>query len=211
MQTPPIKDGRGIIACESKIKVLTRRSQLGKGWGKAKCRTPKQTLVHETDWKVPLPSPGFPFAFNWGRGQEKQKCTTLKLLFLNKRLLMKQTEKNHSLRIKLWTTSVCPISHARKRGVCCNLSTALTQAPNSTSSSTQSTRPEYAAAWSAVPSVLSFVCTSSSWSSIVSNAISLPERKITTLVVQTSGCVLPCSMNLKVKLLKRISAFTKQL
>ena len=31
MQTRPIKDGRDIIACESKIKVLTRRSQLGEG------------------------------------------------------------------------------------------------------------------------------------------------------------------------------------
>ena len=31
MQPRPIKDGRDIIACESKIKVLTRRSQLGEG------------------------------------------------------------------------------------------------------------------------------------------------------------------------------------
>ena len=36
MQTRPIKDGRDIIACESKIKVLTRRSQLGEGVRKSK-------------------------------------------------------------------------------------------------------------------------------------------------------------------------------
>ena len=67
----------------------------------------------------------------YGRTLDNRRLNTSKNLNLVKSCSgLTQLMKLDLLRIKLLTTSVCPISHARYIGVCSSMSRASTQAPN---------------------------------------------------------------------------------